>query len=146
MTRAALPHLRTAGWGRIVNNTTSFFTMLRILPYGASKAALEALSAVWAKELDGTGVTVNVLVPGGPADTEFIAPQSGIPRKGMLRPEVMGAPMSWLASDAADGFHGMRIIAANWDPALPPARAPGDAAAPIGWPQLTANVVWPEDE
>jgi NAD(P)-dependent dehydrogenase (short-subunit alcohol dehydrogenase family) len=33
--------------------------------YGPSKAALEALSAIMAKDLDGTGVTVNVLVPGG---------------------------------------------------------------------------------
>ena len=30
MVRAALPHMKAAGWGRIVNNTTSFFTWLRI--------------------------------------------------------------------------------------------------------------------
>ncbi|MCZ7659740.1 MAG: SDR family oxidoreductase [Xanthobacteraceae bacterium] len=49
VTRAALPHLRKAGFGRIVNNTTSFRTMLRVLPYGATKAALESMSAVWAE-------------------------------------------------------------------------------------------------
>ena len=32
--------------------------------YGPSKAALEALSAIMAKDLDGTGVTVNSLHPG----------------------------------------------------------------------------------
>ncbi|MEN8184174.1 MAG: LLM class flavin-dependent oxidoreductase, partial [Myxococcota bacterium] len=59
MVRAALPHMREKGWGRIVNNTTSFFTMLRVLPYGASKSALESMSAIWAKELEDTGITVN---------------------------------------------------------------------------------------
>lgn len=146
MTRAALPSMRAAGWGRIVNNTTSFFTMLRILPYGATKAALESLSAVWAKELEGTGITVNVLVPGGPTDTAFIAAESGIPRANMLQPEVMAAPMRWLAGEDSDGFNGNRIIAADWNPSLLPNQARGKASAPIGWPQLTANVVWPDDD
>ena len=145
-TRAALPSMRAAGWGRIVNNTTSFFTMLRILPYGATKAALESLSAVWAKELEGTGITVNVLVPGGPTDTAFIAAESGIPRANMLQPEVMAAPMRWLAGEDSDGFTGNRIIAADWNPSLLPNQARGKASAPIGWPQLTTNVVWPDDD
>ncbi len=46
MLRAVLPQIRGKGWGRVINNTTSFFTMLRVLPYGATKAALEAASAV----------------------------------------------------------------------------------------------------
>ena len=66
MTRAAVPHMRQQGWGRIVNNTTSYKTMLRVLPYGAMKSALESMSAVWAQQLDGSGITVNVLVPGRP--------------------------------------------------------------------------------
>jgi len=51
VTQAALPHLRAAKFGRIVNNTTSFRSMLRVNPYGPLKAALEALSVVWAEEL-----------------------------------------------------------------------------------------------
>ena len=49
--------MRKRGWGRIINVTTSFDTMLAagFSAYGASKAALEALSASWAKELDGIG-------------------------------------------------------------------------------------------
>ena len=77
LTRAALPHMKKQGWGRIVNNTTSYKTMLRALPYGALKAALESASAVWAAELEGSGVTVNVLVPGGPTDTPFISDGAG---------------------------------------------------------------------
>ena len=143
MAHAALPSIKAAGWGRIVNNTTSFLTMLRILPYGATKAALEALSAVWAKELEGSGITVNVLIPGGPTDTAFIADESGIPREEMLKPEIMAAPLRWLASGASDGVTGRRIIAARWNEHLPPAQAAEEAGAPIGWPQLTRDVVWP---
>src|SRR3954447_17370791 len=51
LVQAALPHMRKGGFGRVINNTTSFRTMLRVLPYGATKAALEAMSAIWAQEL-----------------------------------------------------------------------------------------------
>ena len=62
------------GWGRIVNVTTSLGTMLSAGSpiYGPSKAALEALSAIMAKDLDGTGVTVNVLVRGGITNTPML--------------------------------------------------------------------------
>jgi NAD(P)-dependent dehydrogenase (short-subunit alcohol dehydrogenase family) len=61
---AVVPEMTRQGWGRIVNVTTSLGTMLNAgcPTYGPSKAALEALSAIMAKDLDGTGVTVNVLV------------------------------------------------------------------------------------
>ena len=112
LVRAALPQMKARGFGRIVNNTTSYITMLRVLPYGAAKAAFESMSAVWAKELDGGPVTVNVLVPGGPTDTPFIAPESGWPRDKMLRPDIMGPPIRWLISDDAATFNGQRITAA----------------------------------
>src|ERR1041385_8126919 len=86
VTQAALPHLRAAGFGRIINNTTSFRSMLRVNPYGPLKAALEALSAVWAEELKRDHITVNVLIPGGPTDTPFIADGSGWDRTKMLQP------------------------------------------------------------
>jgi NAD(P)-dependent dehydrogenase (short-subunit alcohol dehydrogenase family) len=145
VTRNALPHMKSAGWGRVINNTTSYLTMLRVLPYGATKAALESMSAVWANELKGAGITVNVLIPGGPTDTPFIADDSGIPRGRMLKPSVMGPPAAWLVSDGSQAFTGHRIIAARWDTALPPAQAAQKAARAIGWPELTHDVVWPED-
>jgi NAD(P)-dependent dehydrogenase (short-subunit alcohol dehydrogenase family) len=144
MVRAATPGMRANGWGRIVNNTTSFFTMLRVLPYGASKAALEAMSAVWAKELEGSGISVNVLVPGGPTDTPFVADESGIPRDKMLRPAVMAAPIRWLASSASDGVTGQRFVAASWDTGKSVSQAAKLAGAPIGWPELGKAVVWPD--
>jgi NAD(P)-dependent dehydrogenase (short-subunit alcohol dehydrogenase family) len=142
LTRGALPLMRQRGFGRIVNNTTSYLTMLRVLPYGAAKAALESMSAVWAKELEGSGITVNVLVPGGPTDTALIADESGWSREKMLRPEIMGPPAAWLISDASACFNGRRITAARWDATLSGAAAAERAGRPIGWPELGADAVW----
>jgi NAD(P)-dependent dehydrogenase (short-subunit alcohol dehydrogenase family) len=142
LVRAALPDMKQRGFGRIVNNTTSYVTMLRVLPYGAAKAALESMSAVWAKQLDGSGITVNVLVPGGPTDTPLIADESGWPRDKMLRPQIMGPPTAWLISDEAGNFSGRRITAARWDKNLPAAEAAARASRAIGWPELSADAVW----
>jgi NAD(P)-dependent dehydrogenase (short-subunit alcohol dehydrogenase family) len=143
LVREGLAHMKAAGWGRIVNNTTSYLTMLRVLPYGATKAALEAMSAVWAAELAETRITVNVLIPGGPTNTAFIADGAGIPRDQMLKPEIMGPPASWLISDASQAMTGQRIIAARWDRDLPPDQAAKASARAIGWPELSADVIWP---
>jgi NAD(P)-dependent dehydrogenase (short-subunit alcohol dehydrogenase family) len=140
--QAALPHLRKSGAGRIVNNTTSFRTMLRVNPYGPLKAALEALSAVWAAELKNDRITVNVLIPGGPTDTPFISDGAGWDRGKMLRPEIMGPPAVWLISDDAANYTGQRIIAAKWDAALPGMQAAAKAGRAIGWPELGADAVW----
>jgi NAD(P)-dependent dehydrogenase (short-subunit alcohol dehydrogenase family) len=140
ITQAALPHMRD--FGRIINNTTSFRTMLRVLPYGATKSALESMSAIWATELKDRGITVNVLIPGGPTDTPFISDAAGWDRTKMLRPQIMGPPACWLISDDAAGYTGNRIIAANWDPTLPGAHAAARAGRAIGWPELGADAVW----
>src|SRR5712691_530974 len=132
LTRAALPSMKQRGWGRIVNNTTSYRTMLRVLPYGAAKAALESMSAVWASELEGSGITVNVLIPGGPTDTPFIADGAGWPRDRMLRPQIMGPPARWLLSDESGAMTGQRIVAARWDASLSGPEAAARAARAIG--------------
>jgi NAD(P)-dependent dehydrogenase (short-subunit alcohol dehydrogenase family) len=58
LANAVVPEMMRQGWGRIVNVTTSLGTMINpgFPTYGPSKAALEALSAIMAKDLDGTGV------------------------------------------------------------------------------------------
>ena len=140
--RAVLAPMRKQKWGRIINNTTSYRTMLRVLPYGATKSAFESLSAVWAAELAGSGITVNVLVPGGPTDTAFVADAAGWKREQMLRPQIMGQPASWLMSDAADSFTGRRITAAEWDITLDADEAAKRASRPIGWPELADQTAW----
>jgi 3-oxoacyl-[acyl-carrier protein] reductase len=140
MARAATPHLVNQGWGRIVNVTTSYNTMLRKgnMPYGQSKAALEAATVSWAGDLEGTGVTANVLVPGGAADTAMIPPGAPYDRGKLTDPQVMVAPVCWLASGASDGVSAMRFIGRDWDPALPAAEAMKKSGAPAGWPDLAA--------
>jgi NAD(P)-dependent dehydrogenase (short-subunit alcohol dehydrogenase family) len=63
MARRVAPLMVERGWGRIVNVTTKLDTMNRphTSPYGASKAALEMATEVWAKEVEGTGLTVNIV-------------------------------------------------------------------------------------
>ncbi|HWM46537.1 MAG TPA: SDR family oxidoreductase [Xanthobacteraceae bacterium] len=124
-------------WGRIINITTSFDTMLAggLSGYGAAKAALEASTASWAKDLAGTGVTCNILVPGGPTDTAFFP--DGQPKPPVLiDPQVMAAPAVWLASSASDGISGCRFIARDWDQRLPPSEAAARVRAPAAWPTL----------
>jgi len=57
LARRVAPALVAQGWGRIVNVTTKLDTMNRLgtHPYGASKAALELATEVWAKAVEGTG-------------------------------------------------------------------------------------------
>ena len=138
MSRAAMPHFIEQGWGRIVGVTTSLDTMIRghNAPYGPTKAGHEAFVATAAQELQGTGVTANVLVPGGATDTNFIPFETIPDRSRFIRPEVMEAPVVWLASDASNGFNGKRIIAREWDESLPIDQRLDKAAAPAAWPQL----------
>lgn len=145
MTRAAIAHLRAQRWGRIVNVTTSFFTMLRggFHPYGPCKAGLEAMSAGHAAEFAGTGVTVNVVVPGGPADTPMVPPESGFARRDLIPPAVMAPPIVWLCSEAASDITGNRYVAAQWDATKPPEQAERECRVPIAWPGLAQTPVWP---
>jgi NAD(P)-dependent dehydrogenase (short-subunit alcohol dehydrogenase family) len=133
MTRFAIEHMMASGWGRIINVTTSFDTMLArgMSAYGASKAALEASSAVWAKELDGSGVTVNIVVPGGMTNTAFLPPAFRGPS--ILQPEIMAPVVAWLASADSDGVNGRRFIAKFWDASISAAEAAAKAGAPIAW-------------
>ena len=145
MTRAAIGGLLEQGWGRIVNVTTSFFTMLRgkFHPYGPVKAGFEAMSAGHAKEFEGRGVTVNVVVPGGPSDTPMVPMEAGFDRSTMVQPSAMVPPILWLCSEAGGAHTGHRYVAAQWDAAADPVAAAQGCRAPIGWPDLAQSPVWP---
>lgn len=137
LVRAVVPHLVGQGWGRVVGVTTSLSSMYQGFspPYGPSKAGHEALVAALAEELAGTGVTANVLVPGGATRSRMTVdnPQfAGVP---MIEPEVMAAPVVWLASDESSGFNGRRVIACLWDPAASLPERLDAATAPAAWPQ-----------
>ncbi|MGQ4808836.1 3-phenylpropionate-dihydrodiol/cinnamic acid-dihydrodiol dehydrogenase [Candidatus Entotheonellaceae bacterium PAL068K] len=145
MSRAVVGHMIDQGWGRIIGVTTSMDTMWRqgSTPYGPSKAGHEALVAAMAQELDGTGVTANVLVPGGATYTNMTASNLTYDREKLIQPEVMQAPVVWLASEASNAFNGRRIIAYFWDKSLPLEARLEKASAPAAWPQLGRQAIFP---
>jgi NAD(P)-dependent dehydrogenase (short-subunit alcohol dehydrogenase family) len=145
LAQAVVPEMVERKWGRIVNVTTSLGTMIRSgsPTYGPSKAALEAFSAIMSKDLDGSGVTVNVLVPGGVTNTPMVPMESGFDRQDMIQPEVMAPPLVWLVSDAAGGVSGRRFLAVHWDPAEPPAQAAEKAGAPVAWTSIATMPIEP---
>jgi 3-oxoacyl-[acyl-carrier protein] reductase len=145
MARAVAPHMIAQGWGRIIGVTTSMDTMWRKggTPYGPSKAGHEALVAAMAQELDGTGVTANVLVPGGATYTNMTASNTAYDKDKLIRPEVMQAPVVWLASEDSNAFTGRRIISYFWDESLPLEERLEKASAPAAWPQLGRQAIFP---
>jgi NAD(P)-dependent dehydrogenase (short-subunit alcohol dehydrogenase family) len=145
LSRALVHDMMRRKWGRIVNVTTSLGTMIRegSPTYGPSKAALEAFSAIMAKDLAGTGVTVNVLVPGGVTNTGMVPLEAGFDRAEMIQPEVMSPPLNWLVSDVAGSVTGRRFLAVQWDPKLPPEEAAAKAGAPVAWTEIATMPIEP---
>ena len=88
---------------------------------------------IWAKDLHGTGVTVNALLPGGPANTRMIPDSDPVDRLKLIQPAVMGPPIVWLMTEAPDTVSGQRFIAAKWDPSVPSAEAAQAFGSPAGW-------------
>ena len=129
-----------AGWGRIVNVTTKLDTMNRVgtHPYGTSKAALEMATEVWAKDVEGTGLTINIVNPGAGANTPGMAEEArAASREGrtarLVEPDEMVPPLLYVVSREADRVNGYRFDANAWDPALAPADAARRAGRPAGF-------------
>lgn len=126
----AVPHMIAQKWGRIVNITTSLGTMQRRRnsPYGVTKAALEAATLIWALDLEGTGVTVNSLIPGGTVltDPSYVRDDGKVP----LPVDIMDHAIVWLASTQSDGISGKRYVGKLWDTKLAPSQAALGAIEP----------------
>ena len=89
---AALPHMVTAGYGRIVNVSSGAAIMCNPgeSAYAASKAAVNALTIAMAKEVEASNVLVNAMSPGS-VKTDM-NPTSGVPPSEAVPTAV------WLAS------------------------------------------------
>jgi gluconate 5-dehydrogenase len=125
--REVTPLMLAAGHGRIVNISMNHSTMTRagFVPYGPSRAGAESLTRIMAADLRGSGVTVNMLLPGGASRTGMIPP--GAEDLPLLDPAIMAAPIVWLASPEAAGVHDERIVATEFGDWLNRLSAPEQA-------------------
>jgi NAD(P)-dependent dehydrogenase (short-subunit alcohol dehydrogenase family) len=73
--RAAFPHMKAKGWGRVVNlcSLNGVNAHVGTLEYNAAKEALRTLTRTAAREWAPTGVTVNALCPAAKSQAFFRA-------------------------------------------------------------------------
>lgn len=108
--------------GSIINISMNYETMKRrgFSPYGPSKAGLEAASAIWAQDLEGTGIRLNELLPGGITATGMLPEHlPDAMRQNLLDPAHIAAPAVYLASPRSGSVTGRRLVATEWTPEHP---------------------------
>ncbi|HEU4572937.1 MAG TPA: SDR family NAD(P)-dependent oxidoreductase [Candidatus Limnocylindrales bacterium] len=109
--RAVIPGMVERGWGRIlaVTSSTTASTPARSAVYATSKAAQETLLKVLAKEVGGSGVTVNIVAV-RQIDADHAREREPSPKNAAwTTPEEIVAAFRYLASDAAGAVNGARI-------------------------------------
>ncbi len=119
--RTVYPHMKAAGWGRIVNIASiTFFTGNPLLiHYVSSKGGVIGFTRALAREVGPDGITVNCVSPGAfPTAAEGIHPDpdgynryvldhQSLRRRG--RPEDVANAVLFLASDAASFITGQTL-------------------------------------
>lgn len=124
--QAALPDMLEAGWGRIVNISSSSTHSGQpfMSPYVAAKSAVNGLTKSLALELGPSGITVNA-VPPGFIDTPMLRKAEGkgflgdterqieqTPVRRMGKPEDIAAACAFFVSDEASYITG-QILGVN---------------------------------
>jgi len=107
-TRHAAPIMKEAGYGRIVNVTSSAGLRGNFgqTNYGAAKAGIMGMTFVWALELAKAGITVNAIAPAGATRmTAALAGDDTAPDP-RLDPAMNAPLVAFLASDRAAHVNG----------------------------------------
>jgi len=119
-TRAALPYLKNAHGGRVINISSqiAFKGTDHGSEYAASKAGILGFTKAAAQELAKYNITVNAIAP-GPIDTDILAGDSPerrrqrareIPLRRIGTPEDVAAVVSFLASKDSDWMTGTTLL------------------------------------
>jgi pyridoxal 4-dehydrogenase len=122
MCKAVYPHMKAAGYGRIVNIASNVVTAgtPNMAHYVASKGAVFAFTRSLATEVGAHGITVNAVAPGLTASEgvlasphaeafDFVVSLQSIPRRGV--PADIAPAVAFLASEEAHWITGQMITA-----------------------------------
>lgn len=122
VTRAATPHLKNSGRGRIVNvASVEGIRGSGLLPvYSATKAGVIGMTRANAVELARFGVTVNAVCP-GPIQTEMLSPLladeryhekliKGVPMRRLGVPEDVAGAVAFFASEESSFITGNVLV------------------------------------
>lgn len=118
VTKEVLPGMVDAGWGRVINITSSSVQSGSFAQghYVSSKGGLMGMTKALALEFAATGVTFNMVPPGfidtpmlraAPIDAEAFA--KTLPMKRIGQPEDIAAAVAYLASEEASYITGQTI-------------------------------------
>lgn len=123
LSRAAVPHMKKAGGGRIINVTSvaAHFGITGAVCYSASKGALLAMTKAMMTDLAPFNINVNAVSPGNTRSpmNEALRAQPGYSEKwdqlapsgmGFQAPEALAGAALFLASDDAATIHGEQIV------------------------------------
>lgn len=115
---------RRDGWRRgggakivFVTSSLAFLDQAKAddAPYCASKAAVEMLARVLARELAEDRVNVNTLYPSVKIDTGFFAHLTQAERAELARPDILDGPAAFLAGLAPGALTGISLDQRRWD-------------------------------
>lgn len=111
MVRAVIPRMAEGGWGRIlaVSSPMASAPTKGVAPYAVGKAAQEALLGTLAREVAGTGTTVNLVLV-RTIDVEHQRDTEPSPKSASwTTPEEISATIRHLLSDEAAPINGAKI-------------------------------------